>query len=85
MVWEVACFTGLTDHGNDIKCIGSHLLQALGAMALKLNGMDAKTIMKIGHWMSSTFLVYIHLQIAALIAGLAQQIVCPIYFQNVGG
>jgi hypothetical protein len=54
-------------------------------MAMKLNGVDAETIKKVGRWTSSTFLIYIHSQIAALNAGLAQRMVNPIYFQNVGG
>jgi hypothetical protein len=41
-------------------------------MAMKVNGVDAKTIKKVGRWTSSTFLIYSHLQIAALNAGLAQ-------------
>jgi hypothetical protein len=54
-------------------------------MALKLDDMAANTIMKIGCWTSSTFLVYVHSQIAALNAGLAQRMVSPVYFHNVGG
>jgi hypothetical protein len=82
---EAARLTGLTDRGYDIKCIGAHLLRASGAMALKLDGVDADTILKVGRWTSSTFLVYIHSQIAALNAGLAQRMARPVYFQNVGG
>jgi hypothetical protein len=54
-------------------------------MAMKLSGATADTIMKVGRWTSSTFLVYIHSQIAALMAGLAQRMVHPVYFHNVGG
>jgi integrase len=84
-VREAARLTGLTDRGYDIKRIGAHSLRASGAMALKLDGVAANTIMKVGRWTSSTFLVYIHSQIAALNAGLAQRMVRPIYFHNVGG
>ena len=38
-------------------------------MALKLNGYDKETIMKIGQWSGDTFLTYIHSQIAALTMG----------------
>jgi hypothetical protein len=84
-VREAARLTGLTDHGYDLKRIGAHSLRASGAMALKLNGVDADTIMKVGRWTSSTFLIYIQSQIAALNAGLAQRMVHPVYFHNVGG
>jgi hypothetical protein len=53
--------------------------------AMKLNSVDAETTKKVGRWTSSTFLIYIRLQIAALNAGLAQQMVHPVYFQNLGG
>jgi hypothetical protein len=53
-------------------------------MAMKLNGIDAETIKKVGCWTSSTFLIYIHSQTVALNAGLAQRMVHPIYFQNAG-
>jgi hypothetical protein len=84
-ICKAAQLTRLTTHGYDLKRIGAHLLQASGAMALKLNNVDADTMMKMGRWTSSTFLIYIHSQIAALKAGLAQQMVHPVYFQNVGG
>lgn len=84
-VGEAARLTGLTNHGYSLHRIGAHLLWALGAMAMKFSGKEADTIMKVGCWTSSTFLVYIHLQIAALRAGLAQWMVHPVYFHNVGG
>ncbi len=61
------------------------MLRASGAMAMKLNNVDAETMKKVGHWTTSTFLIYIYSQIAALNAGLAQRMVRPVYFQNVGG
>jgi hypothetical protein len=84
-VREAARLTNLLDHGYNRKCIGAHSLRASEAMAMKLNGVDAETIKKVGRWMSSTFLIYIYSQIAALNAGLAQQMVNPLYFQNIGG
>jgi hypothetical protein len=82
---EAARLTHLPDHGYDLKRVGAHSLRASGAMAMKLNQVDAETIKKVGRWTSSTFLIYIHSQIAALNAGLAQRMVHPVYFQNVGG
>ena len=60
--------------GYDLTRIGAHSLRASGAMALKLNGYDKETIMKIGRWSSDTFLTYIHSQIAALTMGVAAMI-----------
>jgi hypothetical protein len=84
-VREAARLTHLTAHGYDLRRVGAHSLRASGAMAMKLNAVDSDTIKKVGRWTSSTFLIYIHSQIAALNAGLAQRMVNPIYFQNVGG
>ena len=44
--------------------IGSHSLQAGGAMALAFAGADYDDIKKMGRWISDTFLIYIHDQIA---------------------
>ena len=61
--------TDLPAYGYDLTHIGAHFLRASGTMALKLNGNDEETIMKIGRWSSDTFLTYIHSQIAALTMG----------------
>ena len=53
-----------------LTLVGSHSLQAGGAMALKHSGADRDTICKQGQWSLDTFLQYIHLQIAAFSAGL---------------
>jgi integrase len=82
---EAARLTNLPAHGYDLKRVGAHSLRASGAMAMKLNNVDAETIKKVGRWTSSTFLIYIHSQIAALNAGLAERMVHPVYFHNVGG
>jgi hypothetical protein len=84
-VREAARLTHLEAHGYNLRRVGAHSLRASGAMAMKLNKVDSDTIKKVGRWTSSTFLIYIHSQIAALNAGLAQRMVNPIYFQNVGG
>eukprot|EP00978_Attheya_sp_CCMP212_P041308 scaffold235083_cov50-Attheya_sp.AAC.1 len=75
----------LTQHGYDLKCVGAHLLRASGAMALKLNGYTVEDIMKIGRWTSTTFLTYIHSQIAALNNGIAANMPRQTSFHNVGG
>jgi len=56
----VAGQAGLLAHGYTLTCIGVHSLHALGAMALKLNGFDELTIMKLGHWTSNIFMSYLH-------------------------
>jgi len=43
--------------------VGSHSLRAGGAMALFQQGVDATTIMKLGHWTSTAFMSYIHEQV----------------------
>jgi hypothetical protein len=54
-------------------------------MALKLQGVEDSTIMKIGRWTGLTFLTYIHSQIGALNTGLAQRMAIRIRFVNVAG
>ena len=76
--------TNLPANGYDLTRIGAHSLRASGAMALKLNGYDKETIMKIGRWSSDTFMTYIHSQIAALTIGVAAKMTRQVHFQNVG-
>jgi hypothetical protein len=55
-------------------------------MALKLQGVDDATMMKIGRWTGLTFLTYIHAQIGALNAGLSQRrMAARVHFVNVAG
>ena len=63
--------------------VGSHSLQAGGAMAMHLNKVDHNTIKKMGRWSSDTFLMYIHEQIAAFSSGISTQMSNPIVFQNI--
>jgi hypothetical protein len=78
--------SGLVLHaGYSLDRIGTHTLCASGAMALKLNGYSVEDIMKIGRWTSTTFLTYIHSQIAALNHGIAANMSRRIAFHNVGG
>jgi len=53
-------------------------------MAMKLSGASDSTIMRVGRWLSLTYLTYIHSQIGALMAGLSKLMVRQVRFQNVG-
>jgi hypothetical protein len=75
---------GLLLRGYTIDRVSSHSLRAGGAMALKLSGASDSTIMRVGRWTSLTYLTYIHTQIGALTAGVAQLMSTAITFQNVG-
>jgi hypothetical protein len=83
LVHQAANDTNLVAQGYAIRRIGTHSLQTLGTMALKLQGVDDSLIMKIGHWTGLTFLTYIHAQIGALNTGLTQRMATQIHFVNV--
>jgi integrase len=76
---------GLHLRGYDLSRIGPHSLRASGAMACKLNGIDTTILQKLGRWTSTTFMVYIHAQIANLTNGVAQRMATRLTFTNVGG
>jgi hypothetical protein len=61
--------TNLEAQGYNLARIGTHSHCASGAMALKLQGVNNATNMKIGWWTGLTFFTYIHAQISALNAG----------------
>jgi hypothetical protein len=86
LVRQAAVTTNLMAQGYDMRRIGrTHSLRASGAMALKLQGAEDSTIMKIGRWSgTSTYLTYIHSQIGALNAGLTVRMAVQIHFVNVG-
>ena len=67
----------------DTDLIGVHSLRAGGAMALKLQGGNDTTIMKMGRWTSLTFLQYIHNQIAHLSKDMATKMSQKLDFQNI--
>ena len=69
--------------GIDPDLIGVHSLRAGGAMALKLQGEEDTTIMKIGRWTSLTFLQYIHNQIAHLSKNMSIKMSKHLQFQNI--
>jgi hypothetical protein len=77
------CVLNLNNKGIDADLVGPHSLRAGGAMALKLNGADDTTIMKMGRWSGLTFLQYIHNQIAHISAGLSDQMNTNIVFHNI--
>jgi hypothetical protein len=47
----------LQQYAIDPTLVGSHLLRAGGAMAMRLNGLDDTTIQKYGRWKLTTFLM----------------------------
>ena len=63
--------------------VGTQSLRAGGAMALKLNGYNDTTIMKMGRWTSLIFLQYIHNQISHLLMDIAKKMSIPLPFVNV--
>jgi hypothetical protein len=69
LIRHAARFTNLQAQGYNLTRVESHSLGASGAMALKLSGENDSTIMKIGRWTGSTFIMYIQTQIGALNAG----------------
>ncbi len=79
-----ATYDGLMTKGYTLTRISSHSLRAGGAMAMKLSGALDSTIMRVGQWMSLMYLTYIHMQIGALISGLAWRMSTAFTFQNVG-
>lgn len=75
--------SNLPAKGYNLHRVGAHSLRASGAMALKLNGYAAEDIMKIGRWRGTTYLTYIHSQIAALTKGISIKMTRRISFTNV--
>jgi len=85
LVKFAAAETNFVEKGYALDRIGTHSLRASGAMSLKLQGVEDSTIMKIGRWTGLTFLTYIHAQIGALNAGIAQRMAIQVDFVNIGG
>ena len=73
----------LGQHGIDPDLIGSHSLRAGGAMALKLQQYSDTLIQKLGRWSSTTWLQYIHSQIAHLAKGVAAKMSEDLPFFNI--
>ena len=83
VVRTAAKLLNLGDQGIDPDLIGAHSLRAGGAMALRLNGYDDTTIMKMGRWTSLTFTQYIHNQIAHLATDMSRKMSMPLPFLNI--
>ena len=79
-----ALANNLPQRGYDLSQVGPHSLRASGAMACQLNGVPLALIQKLGRT-GSTFLRYIHAQIATLTSGVAQLMATQLMFTNVGG
>ena len=73
----------LAHKGIDPDLLGSHSLRAGGAMALKLQNYADTTIQKLGRWSSTTWLQYIHTQIAHLVKGVASNMSVDLPFYNI--
>ena len=73
----------LNKQAIDPDLVGAHSLRAGGAMALKLNGYDDTVIMKMGRWRSTTFLQYIHNQIAHLSKDVSKKMSMKLPFVNI--
>ncbi len=65
----IVCYTGQT--------------AGQGAMALKLSGKNDTTIQKYGRWSSTTFLDYIHTQIAHLSKSISTKMSTKFTFTNI--
>jgi hypothetical protein len=83
MVKNAARILQLQRQAIDPDLVGSHSLRAGGAMALKLHGYDDTTIQKMGRWTSSTFLQYIHNQIAYLHKDMSKTMSIALPFLNI--
>ena len=73
----------LNQRGIDPDLLGSHSLRAGGAMALKLQHYADTLIQKLGRWSSTTWLQYIHTQIAHLSKGVASKMSEDLPFYNI--
>ena len=73
----------LAHKGIKLDLLGSHSLRAGGAMALKLQNYADTTIQKLGRWSSTTWLQYIHTQIAHLAKGVASNMSVDLPFYNI--
>ena len=73
----------LGKRGIDPDLLGSHSRRAGGAMALKLQHYADTLIQKLGRWSSTTWLQYIHTQIAHLSKGVAKKMSEDLPFYNI--
>jgi hypothetical protein len=85
LVKSAVSLLGLAKKGFPPASASSHSLHAGGAMAMHLNNIDRDKIRKQGWWSSDTFLMYIHEQISAFLAGLASKMSTEIGWHNING
>ncbi len=74
----------LISRGYTLDRISRHSLRAGGAMAMKLSGVSDSVIMRVGWWLSLTYLTYVNSQIGALTARVAWKMSIAFTFLNVG-
>jgi len=82
-VRKISSDLNLDKQGIDPDLIGAHSLRAGGTMALKLHGESDTTNMKMGRWISLTFLQYIHYQIAHLSKDISKKMSIELPFVNI--
>jgi hypothetical protein len=68
--------------GFDLERIGQHSIRASVAMTLFLNDTNESRIKLMGRWRSTTWLTYIHTQIAAFSSGLSRHMIRPVLAGN---
>ena len=74
----------LLAQGYSLDGVSSHSLRSGGAMALKLNGSNLETTMRVWRWTSLSYLTYIHTKILAVYSGLSAKMATQIVFHFVG-
>ena len=80
---QVVIKLDLGKHGITATRVGSHPLQAGGAMVLKFIRTACDDIKKMSRWSSDTFLIYIHDQITEYSEGWAQKnVYSKVLFQS---
>jgi hypothetical protein len=84
MIKSAVCALNLDKKGFPPEAVSSHLLRTGGAMAMHNNDIDRDKIQKQGRWSSDTFLIYIHEQISAFLAGLSAKMSRNIGWFNIG-
>ena len=69
--------------GISINPINTYYLRGVGAMTLHLNGYSDRQIMKMGRWISNTFMEYIYEHIDKFSEGMSKAMSKRFQFVNV--
>jgi hypothetical protein len=85
MIKYTAKVIQLPQRGFPLSRLAPHSLRAGGATALAIAGWDDVIIKKYGRWSSSTFLTYIHEQIAQLGRNVSKSMAKKHSFYNIAG